>query len=296
MTKYAATEVRDLYAEVTNKIISRMEQGVAPWRMPWSRYGAARNYATGHVYTGINYILMNTAPYEIPYYMTFMQAKELGGNVRKGAKSELVINFNISYKHDGKTVSYEDAQRLTLSGQEIEVRKGIKHYCVFNVADIEGIEIKTPEIKTYDNDPIAECEKVVAGMPNRPDIRTENANQAYYSPIADFVNMPNLKQFETAQHYYATLFHELSHATGHQTRLNRATVTDSDGFGGKKYSVEELTAELSACFLCNSCGIDYDLDNSAAYLQGWLKVLKADNKMLFKAAAAAQKAADYILG
>lgn len=289
---------RDLYQEVTNKIIGMIERGVAPWRRTWSTYGLARNYATKHIYTGINLILMNNTPHPVPYFMTFNQIKEQGGQIRKGAKAEMVIYFNVYYK-DGtdQSLTPEQARSRSGSGEDIQVLKFIKYYNVFNVADIEGIKFDIPEVALNVNERIERCENIIENMQNRPELRSMDGNRAFYSPALDFVNMPAIEQFETAEDYYATFFHELAHATGHASRLAREGITDPQGFGSKPYSREELVAEMGASFLCSHVQIDYDniTENNAAYLAGWLKVLQADSKFIFKAAAEAQKAADYIL-
>lgn len=288
----------DLYQQITNKIIGMIEQGVAPWRRTWSTYGLARNYLTRHIYTGINLILMNNTPHPIPYFMTFKQVKELGGQVRKGTKAEMVIYFNLYYKdcYDN-TLDKEDAYRRRAAGEEIQVLKFIRYYNVFNIADIEGIKFEIPEIASKPNEKIIWCENIIENMAKRPEFKSIDGNRAFYSPRLDFVNMPDIKQFETPEDYYATFFHELTHSTGHASRLAREEIMNPESFGSKPYSREELVAEMGASFLCSSVNIDYDsiIENNAAYLAGWLKVLKEDSKFIFKAAAEAQKAVDYIL-
>jgi antirestriction protein ArdC len=289
----------NLYQTVTNRIIEKLEQGVAPWRRTWSRYGLARNYASKHIYTGINMVLMNMTEHPIPYFMTFNQVRDHGGKVRKGSKAEQVVYFNFYYKDaNDRTLTREQASAAQARGQEIQILKFIKHYPVFNIADIEGIEFEIPEVTLRDNEQINACEQIIAEMPNCPDFVTIDADQPFYSPTRDVVNMPSIKQFETSQAYYATCFHELAHSTGHPTRLNREGISNPQGFGSKSYSQEELIAEMAAAFVCAKVDIDVEplLDNSASYLAGWLKVLKEDNRFIFHAAAEAQKAADYILG
>lgn len=292
------TTQRDLYREVTDKIISMIEKGVAPWRRTWSQYGLARNYATGHIYTGINLILMNNTPHPIPYFLTFNQIKEKGGQIRKGAKAEMVVYFNVYYK-DGadQTIPKEQARTRANAGEDIQVLKFIKYYNVFNIADIEGIDFDIPQVELKPNEKIERCESIIEQMPNRPELKTIDGNRAFYAPPLDFVNMPAIEQFETAEDYYATYFHELTHSTGHASRLAREEIMNPQTFGSKPYSREELVAEMGASFLCSSVQIDFDnvIENNAAYLVGWLKILQADSKFIFKAAAEAQKAADYIL-
>lgn len=295
-TKNAAT--RDLYREVTDKIISLIESGVAPWRRTWSCYGLARNYATGHIYTGINFILMNHTEHPIPNFLTFSQIQERNGKIRKGAKAEQVIYFSVYYKDSqDQTISKEQAQARSEAGEAIQILKFIKYYNVFNVADIEGIDFKYSEVVLKPHEKISRCEGIVEQMPKRPEFKCIDSNRAFYSPRLDFVNMPAIEQFETPEEYYSALFHELTHATGHASRLAREEITNPQSFGTNAYSREELVAEMGASFLCAQAQIDYDgmMENNAAYLGEWLKVLQADSKFIFKAAAEAQKAADFIL-
>ena len=299
MNDHRKASKRDVYGEVTRRIIGLLEQGVAPWRMTWSSYGLARNYATGHVYTGINMILMNHTPHAVPYFMTFNQVKERGGNVRKGSKAELVVYYRAYFKdEDGRSMNPAQARIAQAMGRDIRTHRCLKYYNVFNIADIEGIAIDISEVVLKENERLEACERLVARMPKRPTFRTLDANQPYYSPRKDVVNMPDIRQFDSPQAYYATLFHELAHSTGHASRLGREAVMCPERFGAHSYSREELLAEMAASYLCATVRIDQEpiVQNSAAYLAGWLKVLKADSRFIFKAAAGAQKAADYILG
>lgn len=304
MTKQNTNSVKerikvDFYQEVTNKIIALLEKGVTPWRCTWNKYGLARNYATGHTYTGINAFLMNLSPHPIPLFMSFKQAKAKGGKIKKGSKSERVYFYKPLFKDkDENFIKIDQARSLKGLGEEVQVVPMLKYYSIFNVDDIEGIEIDIPEMELKDHQKIEKCEAIIKNVPNAPEYIFEDANKAYYAPASDKLNMPAIGQFETAEDYYCTFFHELTHATGHQSRLNRKGITDLNPFGSAGYSREELVAEMGASFLSAQVGINYDglTENSAAYLQGWLKVLKADKKLIFKAAAEAQKATDYILG
>jgi antirestriction protein ArdC len=299
--KVQQTAIGSLYDEVSNRIINMIEKGVAPWRKTWSTYGLARNYVSGRLYTGINYILMNNTGHPIPYFATFNQIKELGGSIKKGTEANMVIYFKVYYKDsDDKTLTPEVAKGRYQNGEDIRVLRFIRYYNVFNVEDIEGIDIdhsRFSEVKLSDNEKISRCEDIIMNMPNPPDLRQIDANRAFYSPAQDFINLPYIGQFETSEHYYATYFHELIHATGHSSRLARAEVMDFSGFGTKPYSKEELVAEMGASFLSCHCQIDYGslAENSASYIAGWLSVLKEDPKFIFKVSAEAQKAFDFIL-
>ncbi|MFN8279024.1 MAG: zincin-like metallopeptidase domain-containing protein [Saprospiraceae bacterium] len=290
----------DLYQEITDKIIAMIEKGVAPWRQTWSSYGLARNFATGHIYTGINFLLMNNTNHPIPYFMTFNQVKELNGQIKKGAKAEMVIYFTVYYKDSNdNTIERQEAIKRRQNGEDIQVLKFIKLYHVFNVSDIEGIDIdlnKFIEVKLNPNERIERCEQIIMNMPKPPTLRQIDANRAFYSPADDFINLPYIKQFKSSEHYYATYFHELVHSTGHSSRLARPGVMDFNGFGSTSYSKEELVAEMGASFLCSHSQIDYDsiVENNASYLAGWLKVMKEDPKFIFQVSAEAQKAVNYV--
>ena len=290
---------RDLYQETTNKIIALLENGVLPWRRTWSQYGLAKNYVSGKAYKGINMILMNNTAYNIPYFLSFKQAKELGGTIKKGAKAEQVLYFKLTFKDEnGKVLSQETATQYKKAGRVVKVLRFLRYFSVFNIADIEGIEYDIPEVELKDNEQIEKCDQLVLDMPNPPKFETTNTDKAFYAPLLDLINMPSIKQFENSAEYYSTLFHEMIHSTGHETRLNRTGISELDKKAKNEYSKEELIAEMGAAFLCATTGIDYDAvtENSAAYINGWLKVLKADKRFIFQSAAAAQKAANYILG
>ena len=153
------------------------------------------------------------------------------------------------------------------------------------------------EIELKANEKIAICECIIDQMPKRPEIRIIDSDRAFYSPTYDFVVIPAIRQFDSAEAFYATFFHELTHATGHASRLAREEVMNPQIFGTQPYGREELVAEMGASFLCSSAQIDYDniIENNAAYLAGWVQILKEDSRIIFKTAAEAQKAADYIL-
>jgi len=295
MRKAAKKARPDMYQEVTNRIVNQLEKGVLPWRKTWSSYGLARNYVSGKTYKGINMLLMNFfSPHSIPYYLTFNQAKELGGKVKKGAKSLQVIYYNMIFKDgNGNKISREEADKM---GKDATVMKFLKYYNVFNVDDVEGIDFTFEELQLLPNERIERCDKIVKGYPSPPSYVEKDKGRAYYHPTEDFVNMPPIEQHDSAAFYYTTFFHELVHSTGHANRLAREEVTNPIRFGSVPYSEEELVAELGASFLCHVAGIDNDalIENSASYIHGWLKKLKDDKQLIFKAAAAAQKAVDYI--
>lgn len=290
---------RDIYEEVTNKIISMLENGVAPWKCTWSKYGFARNYESGHIYTGINMLLMNCTSHPIPYFMTFKQAQKAGGHIKKGAKSEQIFYYNMIYKDEaGNKLTQQEARTLIDKGIKLQVSSFLKYYNVFAIEDIKGIDFTIDHVELKENEKIAYCEEIINNMVAPPQFKFVDSDRAFYSSELDLINMPDIKQFDSSQAYYATYFHELTHSTGHESRLARLGITDQKvKFGDSTYSKEELIAEMGASFLCAYANIDNNdvTENSAAYLQGWLKILKQDKKLIFKAAAEASKAVSLIL-
>jgi len=277
----------DCYQRITDRIIEQLDNGTIPWRKPWTcgEAGAPQNLFSRREYRGINTFLLACQPYELPYWLTYRQAKELGGHVRKGEKSTPVVFWKWLEKPDSET---GETERIPL----------LRYYSVFNIAQCDLPTDKVPELPgAADNDfePIAACEELVESMPSPPAIQ-HDAPAAYYQPATDSVHLPKPQRFETPEAYYATLFHELTHATGHESRLNRSGVTDVAAFASQSYSKEELIAEMGAAYLCGHVGIeDCTLDNSAAYIAGWLRRLRDDKKLVVHAAASAQKAADFVL-
>jgi len=272
------------YQVITDRIMGLLEQGTVPWHKPWKGGGEAMNLISKRNYRGINRFLLNVASYASPYWLTFNQAKKLGGHIKKGEKSTPVVFWKLLEKEDEQT------------GKKKEIPV-LRYYRVFNLEQTEGIEgPPAEETEEQEFTPIERCEQLVAGMPNPPGLQ-HLRQSAWYHPSRDLVNLPKPESFESSEEYYSTLFHELAHATGHQSRLKRPTLADMAPFGSTNYSKEELVAEMAAAFLCGATGIENaTIDNSAAYLNGWLKKLKKDNKLVVQAAAQAQKAADYIQG
>jgi antirestriction protein ArdC len=274
---------------VTEKMIEMIENGVAPWRKPWTVYEVNGIQApafrwNGKPYRGMNSFLLGHLPYEIPVYLTFNQAKAAGGTVKKGEKSHIVVFWKML-----------ESEELTANGKKKIIRM-LRYYRVFNVSQCEGLpEDKMPApVKVCHHNPIQEAEAVVKGFVNAPKIGFANA--AYYTPSTDVVMVPSLDRFPVAGEYYSTLFHELTHSTGHKDRLNRPEVAGAVSFGSGSYGKEELVAEMGAAMLCGSCGIADTIENSASCLASWLKVIKAQPSILLEAAGKAQKAFDLITG
>jgi antirestriction protein ArdC len=297
MKTHAQKPATDVYQIITNLIIEKLEQGVIPWKKPWSSFGPAANYLTRKPYRGINQLLLNSLAHTYPYYLTFHQAGQLGGKVRKGAKAFPVTYWNFVYHHASTGRKITEAEARLLPAQEVLTSAFLRYYSVFNVADVEGIDFQFPQPGERSEITInAACEQIIRRMPLTPRI-THQGHEAYYSPATDTVNMPPMPCFNSAETYYSVLFHELTHATGHAKRLARPEVIDHHRFGSTGYSREELTAEMGACFLSGFAGIQTEqtLQDSAGYINGWLQQLRNDKTFLLEAAGKAQKAADYIL-
>jgi len=281
----------DIYQRVTDKILSQLENDIIPWQKPWRTSNSApRNLISNKQYRGINNFLLNNTSFNSPFWATYAQIRELGGNVKRGEKSELVVYWKLLKILNKKT------------GEE-ETIPMLKHFNVFNLEQCENIELTKNvidynlELSLLDKTPINKnemAENIIAQYKNSPKIEFRG-HAAYYSPSRDLVVIPEKSEFNGDSGYYNTLFHELSHSTGHTSRLNRGLEKNA-AFGSHRYSKEELIAEISASFLLNICGLSPQLENSAAYVKSWLKVLKNDKKFFFEAASKAQKSADYILG
>jgi antirestriction protein ArdC len=276
----------NVYSIITEQIIKQLESGVAPWRKPW-RTEAPCNLLSGKEYRGINPFLLAPQGYGSRYWLTFNQANRLGGYIRKGEHSSIVTFWNVG---DERVVKSAD-------GTERKSRPFLlRYYRVFNVEQTQGIAEKlglgkaSPRIPSLD-----ECEAIVSGMPRRPTITQDG--RAWYRPSTESVGMPSKSLFNSAEEYYSTLFHELTHSTGHSSRIGRDGIEQLNTFGSESYSREELVAEMGASMLCGVTGIEpATIANSAAYLKTWIERLRGDSKLIISAASQAQKAADFIRG
>ena len=278
----------DVYQIITDRLIEIMELGIIPWRKPWSvgQEGGPMNLISRKHYQGINCFLLACygSNFGSPYWLTYKQAIGLGGNVKKGETGAPVIFWKIYCTDDPEAEN------------GIRTMPVLRYYTVFNVEQCDNIPIPSLEGSTWaEHDPIEVAESVITSMPNCPGIEI-GGTRACYSPVLDLVRIPELFRYEKVEEYYSTFFHELAHATGHESRLNREGITGNHFFGDSTYSREELVAEMAAAFLCGHTGIESaTIENSAAYLQSWIRKLKGDKKLAIIAAAQAQKAADYIL-
>jgi antirestriction protein ArdC len=280
---------RDIYADVSARIIRELEAGAAPWVKPWSATPGLNtpcNAVSNRPYSGCNVVLLwmaQAAGYRTPRYLTFKQAVELGGNVRRGEHGTKVYFVKQLQVRDN-SANDEAATRIVPMMRE---------YTVFNVQQCDGLpervltlgEIKprNPDLRDATIDEFFSC--------SGADIR-QGAGEAYYRPGDDFISMPRFEAFKSAAHFYGVAFHELGHWTGHKSRLDRDL---RNRFGERAYAAEELVAELCAAFLCAEFSIDGDLRH-AGYIASWIGLLKADSRAFFTACSRAQAAADYLRG
>jgi antirestriction protein ArdC len=283
----------DVYAIVTEKIINLLDSGIVPWRKPWTSTGLPRNLVSKKPYKGVNYFLLSATKYVSPFWLTYRQATELGGHVRKGEESTIVIFWKVE---DSKG-SNEDLE-VEETDDKNRHRFLLRFYRVFNLEQCElpqAVLDKLPKIETYQHDPIEAAERIIANMPNPPEIQYAGS-KAFYSSITDRITLPPRELFSSAEESFGTLAHEASHASGHPKRLNRESIAEAAPFGSPTYSFEEIVAEMSAAYLCAEAGISPAvIDNEAAYIQGWLKKIRSEKRLVVIAAAQAQRAADYIL-
>ena len=266
-----------VYAIVLEKILQQMEAGVVPWHQPWQSSACPANLVSRRPYRGINRLVLGMTGYSSRYWLSAKQATQLGGRVREGEAYYPVVFWRWMLEEDDPRRTYPTS----------------RYYRVYNLDQCEGIaapeDPTKPELST-----IEACEELVAQYQNGPVVET-GKDCAYYMPGKDKVGIPALKDFESAETYYATLLHELVHSTGHTSRLARPGLMSVERFGSQVYSQEELVAEIGAAYLCTDAGISpVTLKQSTAYIAHWLGVLRQDPKQLVHAAQQAQKAADWI--
>ena len=279
---------RDLYADVSARIIAELERGAAPWVKPWSvtpGQNTPQNAVSNRPYSGCNVILLwltRDRGWATPRFLTFKQALEAGGHVRKG-------------EHGIKVYFVKQLQIKDDSAADAEARlvPMLREYTVFNVDQCEGLpeciragrpmRLRNPDTRDMLADAFLRC--------TGADIR-EGHGEAYYVPSQDFISMPAFQAFKDADHFYNVAFHELTHWTGHKSRLDRDLKTR---FGARHYAAEELVAELGAAFLSAEFGFDGDVRN-AGYIATWIELLKSDKRAFFTACSKASKAADYLRG
>jgi antirestriction protein ArdC len=273
-----------VYEIVTDQIIKQLESGNVPWRKPWNT-AAPCNLVSQKEYRGINTFMLSASGFPSRYWLTYAQAVKLGGHVKQGEHGSIVVFWNIG------------EEKLNAKTGKLSKPFLLRYYRVFNLAQTEGIAHKLgiAEASAKPVPDIAACESLVASMPKAPAIKA--SDRAFYRPSCDEVGIPSKTVFHSSEAYYATLFHELTHSTGHSSRIGREGIEQLNSFGSESYSKEELIAEMGAAYLCGfTCIAPAVIENSAAYLRSWISALKGDSKLLVTAASAAQKAADFIRG
>lgn len=272
----------DIYTAVTDRIIAQMEQGIIPWKKPWVSNGKAVSHATGKPYSLLNQMLLGR-PGE---YLTFKQCQEAGGHVKKGEKSSMVVFW--------KWIEQEDEE----TGETKEI-PFLRYYNVFHIDQCEGIQAQYTTETTFPDgaSTIETAQEIIYDYLGREGVALlhQEGDRAFYRPATDEIVLPTRKQFISTAEYYSTVYHELTHSTGHPSRLNRLDKVGA--FGSDMYSKEELIAEIGAAALVNHCGLETStsLRNNAAYVQNWLSVLKGDKRFIVSAAGKAEKAVNLIL-
>lgn len=289
----------NVYQMVTDQIVKQMEQGLIPWQQPWKRVKGGMEFAgcishtTGRPYSWLNQMLLGM---RVGEWLTFNQCKAEGGCVKAGEKASTVVFWTFLEKTEKDDETGEEKTKKI---------PYLKYYHVFHIDQCTGIKPRFEKVEQISTDdetklqPIEACEQVVKTYFDREDctLTVRESNKAYYSPATDSVVVPMMKQYEVEGEYYSTLFHEITHSTGHSKRLNRDGVTKIAAFGGEDYSREELVAEMGSAFMLHRLGVECQeaFRNSVGYIQGWLKALKDDPKMIVFAAGKAEAAVEYII-
>jgi len=278
---------RDIYQTITDRFIDQLKKGAVPWQVPWR---SVQNIVSRKPYRGINSLLLGSAEFQSPFWLTFKQTFDLGGHVKKGAKSTPVIYYKFLEKTDaaGNPVCRDDGTPKRIPF--------VRWSNVFNLDQTEGIE--PPAITRSQNDLLANDRAAAIVQEAKLCPIYHIGFAALYSARDDVIRIPAPATIYSPEGYYHTLFHEMTHATGHGSRLDRQGVTDPAKFGSERYSKEELIAELGAAFLSNEAGIlnGVQFENSAAYLNSWISKLENDQKLIVTAASQAQRSADFVLG
>lgn len=283
---------QDIYETITDRIVADLERGVRPWMKPWNAEHAAGRIvrplrANGVAYRGINTIMLWSEAvakgFAAPIWMTFKQAQELGGHVRKGESGSLVVYANTLHR----TETDERGEEVE---RDIPYMKG---YTVFNVEQIEGLPEEYTRLAHVQLDPVERIAAMDAFFAETGADISHGGNRAFYAEGADRIQLPPFETFRDAESYYATLAHEGTHWTKHKSRLDRDL--GRKRWGDEGYAAEELVAELGAAFLCADLGITPEVrEDHAAYIGNWLSVLKGDKRAIFTAAAHAQRAVDFL--
>ena len=278
----AGTDVSVAHQKIADRICDLLKDGKIPWKLPWSEIGAPKNLVSGNAYQGINVFSLAFHGFSSPWFLTFHQLKAMGGHLEKGTKGFPIVFWKMFDVVD--------------DNGEMKKVPFLRRWTVFNVRQCKGIEQPDQDATARPHEPIAEAQQVWDNWRDRPKFNGDG-DRAYYQPSLDKLTMPPMNRFDEAEGYYRVLFHEMGHATGHKSRLDR-----KEGMKGMSglhaYSKEELVAEMTAAFLGQHAGIDNDqsLTNHAAYIQSWLRVLQSNPKWVQQAGSFAQKAFNHIIG
>ena len=262
--------MKDAYQQITDQILKSLEEGLPAWVRPWSTLSAPHNAISHKNYNGINRLILGMSTHKETGWLTYRQAQEAGGQIRKGEKSTMVVLFKpIKVQKQG-----EDAKMIPL----------MRSFNVFNVGQIDNLNLSVEEkVVEFSGNELADKLLLKANI-------THGGSEACFIPSLDRINLPIKSDFKTEADYYATALHELTHWTGHKTRLDRQI---NNRHGDESYAFEELVAELGASFLCSDCNIDGKLQHES-YIQSWIKVLKSDKKAIFNASSQARKSCEYL--
>lgn len=277
--------MNDIYQTVTDQIIQALEAGTPPWLPPWQggEFSLPENFASGHRYRGINILLLHLTAmgrgYNVSRWLTFKQALELGGHVRKGESGTQIVFFK----------QLEIAEQVDAGDPQRRVIPLLRSFSVFNIAQVDGLpESSVPELPKHEWDPLVAAEMLLADSGAQIQ---HGGNRAYYRPSDDIIQLPPREWFPTAADYYATALHELTHWTGAPSRCNRPL---GRRHGIDAYAYEELVAEMGAAFACAHCKLPARMEH-ASYIDSWLQALRNDKRLILSAASKAQAAADYLL-
>jgi antirestriction protein ArdC len=286
-------DTNSIYQAVADRMIAALANGSVPWRKPWrASSGLPASMSTGRPYRGINVFILGLVAmdegYSSPWWGTYKQISALGGQVRKGERSTLVIFW----------------KRLVVKDEDSDGKSRVipllRNFRVFNACQADNLPARYyPAASTVQ---IAESAEVVIktylGRDGAPSMAHDGGDRAFYHPATDSIHLPAEDSFDSLAERYSTTFHEIGHSTGHESRCNRPGITGHDHFGSDQYSREELVAEMTSAMLCALSAVETEqsFTNSAAYLAGWLRAIKADSKLAVVAAGQAQRACDYITG
>ena len=282
---------------ITQKIIEKIEKAISngevlPWNKPWTCNTIPVNYITQRPYRGVNCLLLDSGEYVTWSQICDLQKQNAQVKLRKGSKSQMVVFF--SFKETTKEVV--NPTNGAIEQKEVRI-PFLRYYKVFNISDVDGVSPRRVIVQNA-HTPVEQAESIIKDYTQREKIQLihSNGDKACYSPVSDTITLPPKESFINSSEYYSTLFHELTHSTGNAKRLGR--ISNQTYFGDEAYSKEELVAEMGAAMLCGQCGIDNSttLDNSVAYLQGWLKAIRDDITLIISASSKAQKAVDFLLG